>query len=496
MASAFFLPTPPIPYDRRVRIHRVFLAKSTSTRTIRNAKPANRTPAQLPRKPTNPPEILFKPESVVVATAAYSYILLRFLYRSGRHAVETVSTRRTQILAERSKKEQLKAKWRKQEFLESAIISTKATLQNTKTFLTAQQSRAEAAEIRLSQVGVSRDRLDCVAEEIRQRKKELAIAELNLSREQKIVEAAQLEKMEGNVTTAKGELRAFEERLERERGELDVAECTQKGSLQSARKETARLKTLLIEKEIQLEGEKVERDRYLKTVTAFDRNLKLVNADAHLSSTELDQEHITLRDFKDEATLADENGASTEFTYSVPKIRKQEDLESTLQRMQNQQQNIRQALSKARDAEIESTLNRDSLFEKVALRDAELKKLREDLVALEKLQKSPKPKTKRKTKRKEPVNTAESVAKYADSQNNVSASKQVPMSELSKPKTTKVELPIKRKRGRPRKNPLPSPDTADVAKPKRGRGRPRKVVIEDTVAASRTRSTKRQQAEA
>lgn len=451
--------------------------------------------------------------------------------------------RRKQLLASREK-ERL--------FLETAVESTQATLENTKTFLKAQQRRLALAHERLTQLEAERNDLDQAADTVRKRRMELVRgeAELEKAKREGGVGRDQLRELEVQMEALRDGLRVNEESVRCERERLEKEEAEQKVAVDAMRDEADRLETVLVEKELQLNAEREERDAFEKRFGEVESELGKRNVEFEKTLVELEERRKRIETIQKE----------TQSLGRLVKKRKSwlmqrasgndlQPVEKSSQRLQAEIESTLRSLAVARDNKVEKTKERERLAGLVAHRDAQLSDLRDQLTAL---QQNP-------TNRVQERGTTESDGKEGlslaalvnepygeiepflthsanlksgqaethqaqDDQESVvpddvtislwsSDATIAPASEdvnlqsagphgqsevtqdsrdvvtLTSTVSSDSDLHTKRRRGRPRKTPLP--DELKSKRPKRPRGRPRKLLNDSDPVSTLTAEPKR-----
>lgn len=498
-SPTFFLPPPLLPKRQTFLPRKILTARSDSDGNDKFELPVPKRARPL-KSPTEVPRLLRNPEAVLAASAAGVFVLVRLAYRSVSNVVTSLTARIEAESRAHTWSEHIAAKQREILFLESAILSTKTTLQNTQSFLVAQKARVEAAEARLSQLGASRERLDAAVDEAHQRKKELTILEYELSAERENVKVneGELVRLREAIYSTRAELTEFQARIQDERDELRLAEFSQQGKLNEARKQTARLETMVVEKEMELQVEAAERNRHAQAVMSSHEDICESSGMNKEGALDLgaDRKQISNTEMQLQVLQSDlfgkfrNAGGDLESSDNRP-----EAIDVTLERVREQQETVRALMDEVRFAEIEKSSPSLVLRNEIAAHAGRLKLVHTEAPASEHAERvstdrmhagtvryipegtsnvGERPRVAEKVSAAAPVVPALNDAVHIGSARGAAAERNM-RTTLPLVEVVNSEQPPKRRRGRPRKNSQsPLTDTAS-AKPKRGRGRPRKA---------------------
>eukprot|EP00177_Eucheuma_denticulatum_P008160 GFKZ01014855.1.p1 GENE.GFKZ01014855.1~~GFKZ01014855.1.p1 ORF type:complete len:631 (+),score=124.35 GFKZ01014855.1:252-2144(+) len=555
--SVFFLPPPQLPSSPVFKRHRLPLACTKPGPTAPQPSPPTTTNPQAPPvlrlpTPSSAPSLLRKPESVLAATAAGLFVLAATAWRSARVVIASFVARSFVLNDFHRRKQLLASREKERLFLETAVDSTQLTLDNTKTFLKAQQKRLAVSTERLRELEVERNELDHAADTVRKRRLELARleAELDDAKRKGGNGRDDLRELAAKLDRLRDDLRLKEENVRCERERLEKEDAQQKAAVDATRAEADRLESVLVEKEIQLKREREERDAFEKRFGEVEKELGKRNVEFESTLGELEERRRRIESIQKEsqslgrvvkkrkAWLMQRGGENDLQPVEESSQRLQAEIESTLK-----------SLALARDKKMEKTKERERLAGMVANRDAQISNLKDQLSALQQeATKDAQLRGPRENTSKEvlspaaPVNEldrvlepflTQSAASKGDQgesdQKQAFQARMVPddatMSLWSTDATiahasadgnlqsagphgrSKVtqhtgdivtltstvisdsDLHTKRRRGRPRKTPLP--DELESKRPKRPRGRPRKTSNQDDTGGTPAAEPKR-----
>lgn len=402
-----FTPNSPLLLNRfHVRFSNVTQRRSRIFRQLPRAaqqsshpqKPAPEAPrpgllTRLQLTPLNSPALLRGPEAVVAVIAVGMVMAVAFLANASRRIASDIAQRARNITTIRQLQASKLNKLQQQQYLESAVEATRATLLNTESFLAAQVKRAEIAEQRLEELNSTRKEVEAAMENTRQKRADLIDVEraLQIERGKAEVNETLVLRLEENITLRKESLQVCETDAELAHRALQEAEESANHSLQMALRDKEDLERALEQKRIQLEFELEERNQFMETFADAERELESASgtfektiSDLETRRQRIDRVSAEAEAIKNVLTQKEANlQAVVEGEVNASQI------EDSLHQIQSEQKNIRSSLEEMKVVEQEKTSQRKILLEKVTAREIEIAELRNRLEVLHKSRTEP-----------------------------------------------------------------------------------------------------------
>lgn len=437
-----------------------------------------------------------------------------YLANTARRIAADISARARSIAYGQIEARRYQARIREKQFLESAIDATTATLGNTEHFLAKQLKRAKLAEHRLQELQVSNVHVDAAARKAKQLRIQLKRKEEELERNCRTTEVDEtlLSELRAQVATRQQSLASFERELNDARQQLETAERQASGAIESAAVEKERLELVLKQKEAQLAEEVNARDLYMNRIGEEEERLQNTGVAVDRTLSDIETRRKIIDSVAKEAAMAGKIASQEKLALETTIVQelRPDDIEDSLHRIGEKRKLLRERIQSSLKSEAQQAALCTNLRKEIQARE---RALQEQLAKLDTIRvgaQIPSPPSQSETvpdvkesqqskvSRKDANRTnLYDISESAVNDNNVHST---PLSAKNSTKTSVTPLdtgskddavPVKRRRGRPRKTDADRSRELVAQSSNRRRGRPRKKPVDVDVSKGTSPPKKR-----